>query len=143
MRYLSLLFICLNLTPTAVWGQSKMMSSVLETESLRFGAMTRKDTAFLKNLLSDDLVYIHSNGLTETKQEHLHAIASGAIVYRSMDRKAGTRMRRYGKWAITNGAMHVTGLLNGNPFELQLRYTAIYRKKKGMWRLLNWQSTRV
>lgn len=143
MRYLFLLFICLYLTPTATWGQSGRTSSVLETEALRFEAMTRKDTAFLKNLLHEDLVYIHSNGLTETKKEHLRAISTGSIVYKSLDRAPGTRIRRYGKWAITNGAVHVSGMLNGNSFDLQLRYTAIYRKKKGKWWLLNWQSTRV
>jgi ketosteroid isomerase-like protein len=143
MRYLFLLFICLNLTPTATLGQSAAAMAVLDTEAQRFAAMTGRDTFFLQNYLANDLVYIHSNGLTETKTAHILAISSGSIIYRSMSRAPGTQIRDYGKWAITNGTVQVTGILNGNPFEVQLRYTAVYRKKRGKWLLTNWQSTRI
>ncbi len=143
MRYLFLLFICLNLTPTVTLGQTLAKKSVLDTEEQRFAAMTRRDTVFLKNYLADDLVYIHSNSLTETKTAHILAISSGSIIYRTMDRAFETQVRHYGKWAITNGMVDVTGILNDNPFEVRLCYSAIYRKKKGKWLLTNWQSTRI
>lgn len=104
--------------------------------------MTQKDTARLKKFLADDLVYLHSNGLTETKHGHLESIGSGNITYKSMDRAPQTRVRVYGKWAITNGSVRVVGILKGNPFDVQLTYSAVYRKKKGRWQLVNWQSSR-
>jgi len=143
MRYLFLLFICLNLTPTVTLSQTLAKKSVLDTEAQRFAAMTTRDTVFLKNYLADDLVYIHSNGLTETKKAHINAISSGSIIYRTMDRAFETQVRHYGKWAIANGTVQVTGIVNNNPFEVQLRYTAVYRKKRGKWLLINWQSTRM
>lgn len=143
MRYLFLLFICLNLKLSGVWGQSAVERAVLDSEARRFETMMLKDTARLKDFLTDNLVYIHSNALVENKADHLNAIGSGKIVYQTMERAAGTRVRHQGKWAITNGNVHVTGTLNGNPFDLQLRYTAVYRKQRGKWRLANWQSTRI
>lgn len=143
MRYLFFLFICLNFTPTITFGQSAAENAVLEMEAQRFAAMTRKDTVLLKNLLAEDLVYMHSNGLIETKPAHLLSIGSGKITYISMDRAPGTRVRQYGKWSITNGTVHVNGLLNGATFDIQLLYTAVYQKIKRKWQLVNWQSTRI
>ena len=143
MRLLSFLFIYLIQTSTGVFAQSAMEREVLDFEALRFSAMTRKDTAFLKNLLADDLLYVHSNGLTETKTEHLNVIGSGSIAYTSMEREPEIGVRLYKKWAITNGAIHVKGLLKGNSFDIRLKYSAVYRKKKKVWQLVNWQSTRI
>lgn len=143
MRNLFLLFICLNFTSTITFGQSAARDAVLELEAQRFAAMTRKDTVLLKNLLAEDLVYMHSNGLIETKPAHLMSIGSGKITYISMERVPGTRVRQYGKWCITNGAVYVKGLLNGVAFDIQLLYTAVYQKRKRKWQLVNWQSTRI
>lgn len=118
------------------------VSFVLKKEGDRFAAMTRSDTAALRGLLHDDLIYIHSNTLTENKAQHIAAIASGRLVYQKMTSES-VNLRRYGKTALTNGTVQVKGILNGTPFEVRLMYTAVYRKKRGHWRLLNWQSTRI
>lgn len=115
---------------------------VLKKESDRFAAMTSRDTAALRGLLHDDLIYIHSNALMESKAQHIAAIASGRLVYQKMTPE-NVKIRRYGKTALTDGTLQVKGLLNGTAFELRLAYTAVYRKKRGHWRLLNWQSTRI
>lgn len=135
------LFLLLIASP--FFGLSQSSSShVLADENRRFDAMTRSDTAALRGLLHDDLVYIHSNALIENKAQHLTAIAAGRLVYQKMTPE-NVKVRRYGKTALTNGTVQVKGLLNGTPFELHLTYTAIYRKKRGHWQLLSWQSTRV
>ena len=104
--------------------------------------MMHKDTVSLRDMLAEDLVYMHSNALTENKTEHLSAIASGRLVYEKMTREQA-RVRRYGKTALSNGIVNVRGLLKGNTFELRLAYTAVYRKKGGKWLLVNWQSTKL
>ncbi len=137
-----LLALLLFVLPQIAFAQSKADQSVLDAEQRRFEAMTRKDTAALRDMLSDDLVYIHSNALTENKKEHLSSIASGRMVYEMMIREQA-RVRRYGKTALTNGIVNVKGTVKGTTFELRLAYTAVYRKKGGKWLLANWQSTRM
>ena len=140
MKYLHiLLFLALTLSATA---QSKSDRAVLDTEQRRFEAMTRRDTAALRDLLADDLFYLHSNALHENKAAHLGAIASGRIVYEKMNREQAT-VRRYGRTALVNGIVRVSGKLNQNAFEIRLAYSALYLKKCGKWRLANWQSTRL
>lgn len=120
---------------------SQTDNKILAAEHLRFEAMTKRDTGALKEMLHEDLVYIHSNALTETKSTHISAIAQGTLVYQKMSREKVV-VRQYGKIAITNGTLKVQGILKGAPFELNLLYTAVYKKRKNQWQLLNWQSTK-
>lgn len=128
--------------PLSSFAQSKSDRDILDSEQRRFDAMVRKDTVLLRDLLADDLVYIHSNTMTENKKEHISAISTGRLVYEKMTREQA-KVRRYGKTALNNGIVQVNVVLNGKPLEMRLMYTAVYRKKGGVWRLVNWQSTRV
>lgn len=103
--------------------------------------MVRRDTILLRQLLADDLVYLHSNALQENKNEHIVAIASGKLVYEKMVREQAS-VRHYGRTALVNGTVVATGKFNEAPFQARLLYTAVYRKKCGKWLLANWQSTR-
>jgi len=128
--------------PFAGLAQSGHNQKILDVEQRRFEAMIRKDTAALRNMLTNDLVYLHSNALQEDKAEHIGAIVSGRLVYQKMTREQ-TNVRRYGRTALVNGIVQVSGILNGTPFDVRLAYSAVYRKKGGRWRLANWQSTRM
>jgi hypothetical protein len=136
------IFFPLLFLPLFAFAQSKTEQQILDTELRRFEAMVGKDTVLLRDLLADDLVYIHSNTLTENKQEHISAISTGRLVYEKMTREQA-RVRRYGKMALINGIVQVNVILNQKRLEMRLAYTAVYRKKGGAWRLVNWQSTRV
>ena len=138
MRFLLFLL----LLPLSAASQSGADRAVLDTELRRFDAMTRQDTARLRDMLSDDLLYIHSNTLTENKTEHLANIGAKTLVYEKITPEK-TSIRRYGKTALTNGVILVRGILKGNTFDIRLMYTAVYHKKKGAWRLVSWQSTRI
>lgn len=118
-------------------------NTISSSEDARFQAQVQRDTLALKNLLSDDLIYIHSNALTETKTDFMNSVKTGHITYQSMQTEAQRSIRSYGKTGISNGIVHATGLLNGAPFDIRLRYTAVYNKQKGKWRLVSWQSTRI
>jgi len=126
---------------TGLNAQTKKAQKVLAAEAFRFEAMTRADTASLRPMLAEELVYIHSNAMQENKSEHLAAIASRKLVYEKMDREKAN-VRFYGKTALVNGELVVSGILKGNPFELRLLYLAVYRKKRNVWILINWQSTK-
>ncbi len=111
-------------------------------ERQRFEAMTTKNIALLKEMLSDDLTYLHSNGLLEDKQQHLNNISTGYLTYSTL-RPETMAVRVHGRSAIGNGIVHVTGVANGKPFDIRLRYTDVYFKKKGKWQLAAWQSLRL
>lgn len=119
-------------------------SSPLIAEKTRFAAQVSSDTLVLANLLHPDLKYIHSNGMIETAASFVQSVARKRIVYKSMDPVAETHVRYPSeKIAVADGQVHVTGLLNGNAFDLKLIYTSVYIKVADKWLLYAWQSAKL
>ncbi|MBK9016377.1 MAG: nuclear transport factor 2 family protein [Saprospiraceae bacterium] len=137
-----ILLFSLLLIATIGFSQSKKQLKIEALERQRFEAMTTKNLAFLRNVLADDLTYVHSNGLLENKEQHLANISSGKLVYSTMLPEE-IKVRVHGKSAVITGIVKVTGILNEKPFDIRLRYTDFYIKEKGKWRLTAWQSLRL
>lgn len=136
------LLTCLLLFSSLGFSQSKAQRKLEDIERRRFAAMVAKDTAALQTMLADDLTYLHSNGLLEDKAQHISNIGTGKLVYSSME-PTEMKVRVRGRAAIINGIVQVAGTLNGKPYSVRLRYTNVYTKAKGKWRLAAWQSLRM
>lgn len=141
-RFKIALFFLLEFALSMASAQSPAVDRLLRSEQQRFNAMTARDTAALRPLLGDDLVYIHSNAVKEDKKEHLAAVGKGKIVYQEMKRES-VSARIYGKTGLVYGTLKAKGRYNDNPFDIGLLYTAVYRRHKGVWQLVHWQSTRI
>lgn len=115
--------------------------AISRIESKRYEAMTKADTGYLRFILSDDLVYTHSNGLVETKTDFIQSISSKKIVYKQIGVRE-QKVKLHQKTAVVTGVLHVSGSLNGKDFDIDLRYTNVYIKEKE-WRLLAWQSLKI
>lgn len=142
-----LIFLLALLYATGLCAQSPEQSArLIELENTRFQAMIRRDTLTLQTLLTDDLVYIHSNGLTESKLQHLQAIATRSLSYNIMTREGEPAVRWLDSCtAIVNGLVRVSGLIGSDPFTIRIRYTAVYHRdgRKKPFQLASWQSTRI
>ncbi len=140
MRYAFLfLFICTSLLAS---GQSKKERALRLLERARFEAMTNQDLEALEKLLDPSLTYTHSNGLAETRADHLEHIRTGHIVYRVI-RPLEMEFRLYGKTAVGTGLVQVDGRFNGRDFLIKLRYTDVYVKRPTGWKLVAWHSVKV
>ena len=123
-------------------AQTKAQHQLESIENQRFEAMTNKNSAVLQNILADDLTYTHSNGLAETKAQHIENIRTGTIVYQSMQPEE-VKVKVYRKTGIITGVVNVKGILKEKEFDIRLRYTDVYIKKRGKWKLVAWQSVRA
>jgi hypothetical protein len=126
----------------AVITTLQAQSPVQVAEDQRFQAMVSRDTISLHKLIHKDLIYVHSNALQESKTDFIHSVSSGKIQYQSMQRDK-IAITQWRKTAIVNGEVAVKGINNTTPFDVKLRYLAVYRKKSGKWVLYRWQSTRI
>lgn len=142
MKNLVFILFLLLLNAPAFAQKEAITKEILTVQQARFNAMTGKDTLALHDLLTDDLLYIHSNAMIENKSQHLYAISSGKIIYEKLN-PIITKVRHYGKIAIADGTVDLKGQLKGQSFEMVLVYTAVYKKFKNKWRLASWQSTKV
>jgi hypothetical protein len=117
-------------------------SALRAAEEARFDAQVKRDTAALRTLLADDLVYIHSNALTETKSHFIETVATGRIVYDSLV-PVELHHRIYGQTAVGTGKVRVQVQMNGRTLRVDLLFTTVHVRQAGRWRLVSWQSTRV
>lgn len=114
--------------------------AVRQVEDRRIKALVDDDFATLEAIFADDLTYTHSSAAVDTKASYMAALRSGKTKYESVDRQPST-VRVYGDVAVMTGEALVG--LRGRAEKLALRYTLVYVKQGGQWRMVAWQSTRL
>jgi ketosteroid isomerase-like protein len=138
------LFFCLSLTAFSQAKNAKADSeeTLKQLERRRYDLMIKKDLKALGEMLADDMVYTHSSGTTENKEQFLAGLDSGKSVYYAVQ-PGETQVRFYGNTAILNGTANVDTQVNGQRTTLHLRYTDAYVKRNGKWQFVTWQSLRL
>jgi len=115
---------------------------VREIDQRRFRAMVANDLETLAAVLADDLVYIHSDGEVDSKEEFLQRLRGGSLRYRSIE-PTEVRVRTDGNTAVVTGRAKMAVTTGGCDREFEIRYTAVYRARSDHWQLVSWQSTRI
>ena len=121
----------------------KPEQQVMQAEKERFAAMVKGDRAVLEKLLADDLTYIHSTALLESKEQFIKSVTSGNIDYVSIaPSDSDAKVRINGTTAIVNGVAAVNVIDTGKDLKIKIRYTTIQTNRGGSWQLQAWQATR-
>ena len=115
---------------------------VRAAEARRFAAMVQVDTAALSGLLADDLTYTHSTGQVENKAQFLETLSSGKLRYLAIE-PSEVVVRIYGDTAILTGRSMMKVKTGEQEMTLPIRFTDVWVRKGGQWRMAVWQSTRI
>jgi len=112
-------------------------------ESELYRAMLAFDYPALDGLLSDEVSYIHSTAVVETKAEYFAGMRRGLYEYGAIEiLSAQTRM--FDGVAMTTGVMDMLVGANGSAKgTIRLQHVLIWRQEAGIWRLLLRQATRI
>lgn len=135
-----LLFSLIILTASASFSLAQ--KSAPDSQQMRFEAMLKGDTVVLDKVLSEELTYLHSNGLFENKRDFIRNISSKKLVYENIKLEK-MQIRRTGRISIIQGTGRFKGVIRGNPFEVKLHYISIYKKTNMRWKLIAWQSLKA
>jgi uncharacterized protein (TIGR02246 family) len=115
-------------------------SQVQDLEERRYAAMVGPDLDALGELLSDDVIYTHSNASVDTKASYLDILRTGTLVYHSLDHTTEAVVTRPGV-AIVSGTMSGAIRMNGAEKTLNSRVAAVWVAEDGRWRLAAFQPT--
>ena len=143
MRKLPLILLVLVVFVLSANSQSRQ-AAVLQLEKDRFKAMINHDSTFLANALAEDLLYVHSNGMQDTKESLMNKIMSGALQYSSIEvQQADIRMFNQTAWIHGAAKIKVRNGKDAAEIELSISYLDIYKREDGEWRLVAWQSAKL
>ena len=117
------------------------VDEALKAEAARFKAQMGADGAAMNKLFGDDLVYIHSSTVQDTKKSFIESITSGNVKYRTMHQGEPT-VRTYGCVAIVSGAARFDVTVKGEDRTLDLIYHAIWAKRAAGVQFISWQATK-
>ncbi len=111
----------------------------------RFAAMVAGDLEALGGMLADELTYAHSDGRVESKEQLLASLAGGGLAYLAIVSEGESVIRRYGggEVGVITGAGRFRVRLGEREGEVVLRYTSVYVRRDGRWRLAAWHSSAV
>lgn len=120
-------------------AQDREEAAVIAVETARLDAEVRHDTTTLAAMLADALTFVHASGEAQGKTKYLETVAAdrrlaGAAI-------SGRTVAVSGDIAVTIG--EVGFKMADVAVPRRARYTAVYRRQGGTWRLLSWQNTAI
>ena len=116
---------------------------VLACDESFFTALLAADHDLLGTILADDFVIIDVlSGQVARREELLGAISSGQLRFTEVTRYAEERsVRLRDSAAVVAGRTQMVMRYQGNEVTAQSRYTHVYTRDSGRWRLMSAQGT--
>lgn len=121
---------------------SSDLTAVAEREEALYAALAASDADAFADLFTNDVTYIHSTSIAETKAENIAGQRHG-VHRHGPTATLSKRTRVFGQVAVTCGVIDLIDTAHGDPFTIRLRQTLVWLKEDGVWRLLVRQATRI
>jgi hypothetical protein len=111
-------------------------------EQARFDAMVDADGQALERLMSEKLIYIHTNGKRETRAQFIAALSAGHRRYQQIEVQ-DLEVVSFGEdTAVASGRALIEMETNNGALLFSIAYTAFHVRQADQWRLTVWQATR-
>ncbi len=108
-----------------------------------YRAMLADDLEALDGLLADDLVYVHSAGASEYKQEFLDAVRDKFWEYKRV-RPESQRVVASGDMAMVHAVLDFEGGKRGDAHKpIRMFTTLVWMRQQGAWKLISRQATKL
>ena len=121
--------------------QPRQVVHIIEKlEGLWQQAELTANTATMANMLSEDYLGIYGDGTLATKAETIESFKKGTTKFsriHTWDRK----IRVYGSTAVVVSKAQVTGEHAGESLSGYYRYTRVYHRHDGVWRIVSFEAS--
>lgn len=110
-------------------------------EEKRLSLMIDANIDGFEQLLSGDVVYVHSSGYADDKASYLKKFRDGVFVYHGAEQHL-EKVSALGDDAfMATGSISIDATIGGVLRHLQALLLVVWRKESGTWRLLGHQTT--
>lgn len=125
-------------------GRSDAEAQVEALQAQLVQAFLKADGAFFEKYFADDATFIHSDGKLYSKADdfELKGLTAGTIKYDAIDVR-DSKVRAYGVAAVVTSHVTGNGTFNGKPHTFDGRITRVWVRRKGEWKMVAYQYTKV
>lgn len=116
-----------------------LLTEMNALEASRARAVLAKDSDRLRQMLSDQLMYCHSTGVIDTKEEFLAKIAEGRSIFHAFSAIADAVSEPAEGMRLAAGNLSVDVEIAGNLHEVRGRFFAAWCRHDGTWQLEGFQ----
>ena len=96
----------------------------------------------MDSLLADDYLGVTANGTLETKAD-LIALRRTGTIHLSELNLSDLKVRVYGDTAVVTSRAEVAGTNGGTDISGHYRYTRVYNRRNGSWRIVSFEASRI
>lgn len=115
--------------------------AVRNAEKAWAAAVIANDAKALEDLLAPGMIYTHSSGLVETREEYAGKIAQHSYNYKGIDEDSVT-VKVYGDAAMLHSKARLRGTSANGPFDVNVIMLHMWVKQGGKWKLAAHQATK-
>src|SRR5215470_2380960 len=116
---------------------------IRKLDNERIQAQIHADAEALERIYADDFIGVGPSGTVRTKPQVISDFTSGDLKFESITTD-DVRVRVYGNSAVETGRSTMSGQDKGNAVPHETRFTRVWVKQHGRWRLVaNYYSSTV
>ena len=123
--------------------QNNTEKEVLSLHEKKFDWMCHKQLDSLGMVLDDKLVYIHSNGWTESKTDLLSDLNTGKLIMNKVTVNEAKADYVNDNTVIVHAKGVFNVMIEKKPVDVNLYYTEVYIKKKKSWLLVSRHASKL
>jgi hypothetical protein len=130
--------LCFALTAGSVAPHAASDADVQKLQEDWRTALIAGNVGALERIFSDQLVYVHSDGRTQNKQEFLAPVAAGRLHFESVTSCDTPRMRAYDSSAVVSACYELK--IGTSPLSRHM-FMMAFVKDAGKWQIVAIQTT--
>ena len=129
-------------TSRAEQARNPSVVAVLAADAVRLKAMMAGDGAALGKVLSERLIFVHSDGRSESKTDYIKNLQAGDTAYADARTYQVETLENGAESVVLIGVQEMRKKLGPDWSNVRLRFMAVWRNEGGTWRMLAWLSAR-
>ncbi len=119
----------------AIRGPKRIVEVIRKLDNERIQAQIHADAIALERIYADDFIGVGPSGTVRTKPQVISDFTSGDLRFQSITTE-DVRVRVYGNTAVETGRSTMNGQDKGNAVPHDTRFTRVWVKQQGRWRLV-------